>query len=221
MRSTASSRSANVQTSAGGAARCVDDEQRRMLRPRRRRSADRIRRHVEARGSVSAASVISRPPTTSYRRCSRTAASLRMLQPRPVGDPLLGDEEQRDHVVAGQQHAIERAHGGDEILFGLGLQHRLDHGVGRRVLDTGEVIGAGRLRRRRRPAEQLLVARRQRRRPRVLDHVVVVVGQPLLILGAVDDAQLHLDAEAFDVAREATAAIPPARSTTARISNSS
>ena len=38
-----------------------------------------------------------------------------MLDSRPARYPLLGREVERHHVEAGQQHAVERAGGGDEI----------------------------------------------------------------------------------------------------------
>ena len=37
----------------------------------------------------------------------------------PARDPLLGQVEQRHDVAAGDQHAVERTHRGDEIVAAL------------------------------------------------------------------------------------------------------
>src|SRR5215468_6829587 len=57
-------------------------------------------------------------------------------QVAPMGHPNLRQKEQRDHVVARDEDAVEGADGGCKILLRAGLQQGFDHGVCRRVLDT-------------------------------------------------------------------------------------
>ena len=109
--------------------------------------------------------------------------------------------EERDDVIAGQEHAVERAHGGDEMIAGVRREQGIDHGIHRLPIDAGIIegpLGAGGLAA---PAEGLLIAGRQRCRPEILDHVEVVGLLAPLILGGVNLADSGVDSYLFQGAR--------------------
>ena len=82
-------------------------------------------------------------------------------------DPLLGQIEQRHDEKAGHQHAVERAHRGDEIFAAFHHEEGADHRV-RRLAAHAHVIAAPRLvGGPGSPIEALLVARRERLAPRI------------------------------------------------------
>ena len=109
--------------------------------------------------------LIPRSTRSSARRRRATASPgcLTRDQQRP---PILRRMEERDQVEAGDQHAVERAHRGDEILAVGRREQRVDHRVDRRIVRAGEIERAGIVHGRRGPAIVLLVAGRQRRRDR-------------------------------------------------------
>src|SRR5215813_5117133 len=45
-----------------------------------------------------------------------------VLDRRPTRNPMVREMEQRNNVEAGDQHAVERAYGGDHLSAGLGLE---------------------------------------------------------------------------------------------------
>src|SRR5262249_24851808 len=79
---------------------------------------------------------------------------------RPAGDPLGGKMKQRCGVEAGDQDAIEHAHGGDEIVLVFRLEQRGNHGVDGGTLHAHVVARAGLISRCRSPIKCLLVAGR-------------------------------------------------------------
>src|SRR5262249_27963768 len=80
---------------------------------------------------------------------------------RPACDPLGRRIKQRNHVDAGDQSPVERAHRVDEIATILRLQERGDHGINRGALDAHVIARARLIRSGRAPIERLLVARGQ------------------------------------------------------------
>src|ERR1700721_1711767 len=83
----------------------------------------------------------------------------------------------RHYVVVPQQHAVERAGGGDELVAVLGEDHAVDQRIDRRVLDADEVLRSLLVGGRRAPEAALLVAWRKRLRPPLDDDVEVVTAQ--------------------------------------------
>ena len=67
----------------------------------------------------------------------------------------------RDHVVAPQQHAVQRAGGCYEGVAIGRLNQEIDELVSRRILDAGQVSAAAHVGRGRGPVIALLVARAQ------------------------------------------------------------
>src|SRR5262249_40310639 len=97
----------------------------------------------------------------------------RVLDRRPTRNPMVREMEQRNHVEAGDQHAIERAHGGDHLGAGLGLEQCADQSVDGGTLDADVIATASLIRGGRAPIEGLLVARRERLVPTVRYHVEI------------------------------------------------
>ncbi len=120
----------------------------------------------------------------------------------PARHPLLRREIQWHHIESRQQHAVERAGGGDEVVAAGGAEHLGDHGVDRRRFDAHVVAAALLVGRRRAPIEQLLVAGRQRLLPAVIHHVEIEADAAALELRGVDAAYLGADAGELEVARK-------------------
>ncbi len=151
------------------------------------------------RRDIPASSLSLRPPRVHIESAQRQGR--RELEGAAMRHPHLGQVEQGNRIVARDQHAVERAHGRGEILLGVGLQHGFDHGVGRRVLDAGEVQRAFDVGRFAAPAIDLLVAGRERGCPVPLHHVEVETLQAHVVLGAVHLAYAQFDAEPVEGAR--------------------
>src|SRR5215510_4098259 len=128
-----------------------------------------------------------------------------LFRPRdrvPAGDPLRRKMEQRDHVEAGDQHAVERAHGGDEVVAAFCLEEGCDHGIDGGALDAHIVAGAGQVGGLRAPIESLLVARRQRLFPAVLDHVEIVGESSTFVLYRIHNPHTRRNASPLQALRE-------------------
>src|SRR4029079_12223597 len=116
----------------------------------------------------------------------------------PMRDPLARQVEQRDDVVARQQHAIEGTDRRDETLLVLDLPPSSDHVIDRGALHARIIKRAFGHRCLASPAERLLVPRRQRYRPEILDHVEIVSLLAPLILRRVDLADARVDADLLE-----------------------
>src|SRR6516164_7383653 len=120
----------------------------------------------------------------------------------PTRDPLGRKIKQRDDVETGDEHAIERAHCGDEIAAVLRFQERGDHRIDGRTLDAHVIARAGLVGGGRPPIEGLLVAGRQRLVPAVLDHVEIVAEAPAFVLNRVDHTHAGRNPRALEALRE-------------------
>ncbi|MCY1436845.1 hypothetical protein D9M71_529830 [compost metagenome] len=107
-----------------------------------------------------------------------------------------------DHVVAPQQHAVQRAGVVDQALPAVGLDQAFDQGVDGRVLEADQVAAAGVVGAAGVPIFSLLVAWRAGLAETADDQVEVPRAQAVDVLRDVGAADLQLDAEAGQVALE-------------------
>src|SRR5499427_10411619 len=120
----------------------------------------------------------------------------------PTRDPLGRKIKQRDDIETGDEHAVERAHRGDEIAAVFRLQERADHRIDGRTLDAHVIAGPGLIGGGRPPIEGLLVAGRQRLVPTILDHVEIVGETPPFILNRIDHAHARRNPGPLETLRE-------------------
>src|SRR5215510_12605574 len=140
------------------------------------------------------------PPPDGW-KCRATILGQRIgpAEAVPARRPYLVVGKLRHNVVVPQQDTVERPRGRHQLGAALGVDHALDQGIDRGILDAGVVARAGRIGRLRAPQVALLVAGRQGLRPGGYDDVEVEALQPVLILDVVDISDGDVDAETGEV----------------------
>src|SRR5436190_20945435 len=122
-----------------------------------------------------------------------------MAEAIPPRDALKATGELRDNVAIPEQHPIQRLATRDQLGAVLGEDDAVDQGIDCGVLDAGKVARSGPVRRIRPKEVALLVARRQRLSPHSGGNVEVETAYAILVLDAIDGANVHRDAEPLQI----------------------
>ena len=212
----------------------IDHHDAEQGRDHQQQAADDVGEHGCALLSCAAAlrplaapcSIFARPLAGSTHQANRSTAvararSLRMAELVPVGDAGRPDVPVRDHVVAPQQHAVERAAGGDQVLAVVGGDDLADQLVDDRVLDADQVAAARRDRRPRSPRSRAARCRAKalaERRSTIMSKSKVSIR--FWYCAWSTRAQVDLDAEPLQVLGERAGRCARKAAESSRISNS-
>jgi hypothetical protein len=139
-----------------------------------------------------------RPTTTgSGIRQRRISAGHRMTEAVPARIAFKAGGELGHDVAVPQQYPIHRLAGRNQLDAILGEDNAVDQGIDRWILDARKIARAGPIRHLRPEEVTLLVARRRRLRPQGGRDVKIETAKAVLVLHAVDGADIHGDTEPF------------------------
>src|SRR5258708_39712960 len=122
-----------------------------------------------------------------------------MAEPIPARGTLKSGSELRDNIAIPEQYPIQRLASRDQFGAVLGEDDTVYQGVDGGIFDAGKVARTGPIRRLRPEKVALLVARRQRLSPYSGGDIEVETAQAILVLHAIDAANIHGHADPLQI----------------------